>query len=217
MPLRAFSPSVPPKTQPVSRNEPVRHRTPTPKASVVVAGVLAVDISMVPASSSPLKTTAPGSVKLTLGGVAGNVAGAAHSLLSSSASSADEVLLLAPVAEDTLGDVARGGLARRGMRTDGLVAPPGGRTATCGILLDEKGDLVGGIADMAIAHELEADQVSRLRLSLSRVPCIDACRYDVDCTADTLSYACDCVLRRQPLAGGYARNCDALFREQRTE
>lgn len=168
--------------------EPAPAPTPPATASVIVIGILAVDISMIPTSASPLRTTAPGTVRLSLGGVAGNVAGAAHSLLhsatatpSTSASAAapaqgsPEVLLLAPIAKDLLGEVARTGLEQRGMRTDGLMLvdpepSPGrgaerqsngaARTATCGILLDEGGELVGGIADMEIGQHLEGGEVS---------------------------------------------------------
>lgn len=71
-------------------------------------------------------------------------------------------MLVAPVGDDLLGSVARSGLKDRGMRNDGLVELVGEkeRTATCGILLDQTGELVGGVADMAIAAEMEGDQVS---------------------------------------------------------
>jgi pseudouridine-5'-phosphate glycosidase/pseudouridine kinase len=123
---------------------------------LVVVGSLAIDISMSPTSSSPARTTAPGTVTLSLGGVAGNVAGAAHAL------GVEEVLLVAPVGEDLLGLVAKNGLKERGMRNDGLVqvGEGGSRTATCGILLDECGELVGGVADMVIASDMEGDKVS---------------------------------------------------------
>ncbi|BGP21739.1 hypothetical protein JCM10295v2_000614 [Rhodotorula toruloides] len=118
---------------------------------------------MQPASSSPLQTTAPGTVSLTLGGVAGNVAGAAHSLLSGIGK--DEVLLVAPVADDSLGEVAKNSLKKRGMRDDGLISTSSSGTATCGILLDEKGDLFGGVADMGIATELSGKKGSCLKPS----------------------------------------------------
>lgn len=134
--------------------------SPPQRAKILVAGVLAVDISMIPTTASPLRTTAPGKVALSLGGVAGNVAGAAHSLLaSSSPDGQDDVLLLAAVARDTLGEVARNGLDRRNMRTDGLSVPESSRTATCGILLDESHELVGGVADMDIADQLDGAEV----------------------------------------------------------
>lgn len=156
--LTSMKPTHPPTAAP--QGEAPRAIDPPARAKILVAGVLAVDISMVPAATSPLRTTAPGKVAMSLGGVAGNVAGAAHAILGSATPDGNhDVLLLAPVADDTLGDVARSGLARRGMRTDGLVAPSESRTATCGILLDEKGELVGGIADMDIAHQFDGAEV----------------------------------------------------------
>lgn len=112
---------------------------------------------MHPFSTSPLQTTAPGSVSLTLGGVAGNVSRAAHSLLQS-----DKTLLVAPIGADLLGSVAEKGLEENGMRVDGLirVGAEGGSTATCGYLVDEKGELIGGVADMKIAREVEGRKVS---------------------------------------------------------
>lgn len=56
----------------------------------------------------------------------------------------------------------------KGMRIDGLIRNtegPGpekeaGRTATCGYLVDEKGELIGGVADMKIARQVEGEKVS---------------------------------------------------------
>ncbi|GAA6019173.1 hypothetical protein JCM11491_001402 [Sporobolomyces phaffii] len=134
------------------------------RASLAVVGSLAVDITMHPFSSSPLNTTAPGSVSLTLGGVAGNVARAAHSILDDA-----QTLLIAPVGRDLLGTVAETGLRDAGMRVDGLVKARDGRaeqdgvererTATCGYLVDEKGELIGGVADMKIARDVEGDEI----------------------------------------------------------
>lgn len=135
-----------------------------PPAPLLVVGSLAIDITMHPHSVSPLRTTAPGAVSLSLGGVAGNVAGAAHSLLGGG-----DVMLVAPVGEDLLGNVARSGLKDRGMRSDGLIRlKESERTATCGILLDQTGELVGGVADMAIAAEMEGDKVSCLLVLFRR-------------------------------------------------
>ncbi|BGP55101.1 hypothetical protein JCM8202_004317 [Rhodotorula sphaerocarpa] len=217
-PVSSFSPSAvsypPPTSQSSSQTAvsspsaatPIPEPAPAPtapaNASVIVIGILAVDISMVPASASPLRTTAPGTVRLSLGGVAGNVARAAHSLLhsatatpSTSASAAapaqgsPEVLLLAPIAKDLLGEVARTGLEQRGMRTDGLMLvdpepSPGrgaerqsngaARTATCGILLDEGGELVGGIADMEIGQHLEGGEIlKRIDSAAPAIVCFD--------------------------------------------
>ncbi|GAA5949680.1 hypothetical protein JCM3765_002752 [Sporobolomyces pararoseus] len=131
------------------------------RASLAVVGSLAVDITMHPFSTSPLQTTAPGSVSLTLGGVAGNVARAAHSILND-----DQTLLIAPIGQDLLGSVAERGLTDKGMRIDGLIRAnegvrqaEGAGTATCGYLVDEKGELIGGVADMAIAREIKGEKI----------------------------------------------------------
>lgn len=49
------------------------------------------------------------------------------------------------------------------MRDDGLIVQGetegGGGTATCGILLGEDGELVGGVADMGIMLSLSSEEV----------------------------------------------------------
>ncbi|GAA5976826.1 hypothetical protein JCM11641_000882 [Rhodosporidiobolus odoratus] len=164
---------------------------PPPRAPLVVAGALAVDITMSP-TSSPHATTSPGSVSLTLGGVAGNVSGAAHSLLQG-----NDTLLISPVGDDLLGEVVRSGLRARGMRSDGLLRGERGkgkgeegRTATCGILLDQEGGLVGGVADMAITKALDGKKViERLETANPRLVCFDA-NLNVEGMAQVLKY-CD--------------------------
>ncbi|KAJ8296863.1 Pseudouridine-metabolizing bifunctional protein C1861.05 [Rhodotorula toruloides] len=174
---------------PAAPTAAVASDTPTPPASLVVAGVLAVDITMHPSSSSPLQTTAPGTVSLTLGGVAGNVAGAAHSLLSDT--SKNEVMLVAPVADDLLGGVAKSGLAKRGMRDDGLISTSTSGTATCGILLDEKGDLLGGIADMGIATELRGKEIlERIQSASPKLVCFDG-NLSQEAIADLVTHCLD--------------------------
>lgn len=115
--------------------------------------------------NSPLQTTAPGSISLSLGGVGSNVAAATCSL------GIQDVLLVAPVGEDYFGEMCKVGLGKRGMRSDGLIETigDGGRTASCGILLDEKGDLVGGVADMDITSLMSGEVVSNLSLIVSHL------------------------------------------------
>ncbi|GAA5914789.1 hypothetical protein JCM8208_005703 [Rhodotorula glutinis] len=184
----SFQPTLPPSPPPspplAASSSPTSTSPatsePPPPASLVVAGVLAVDISMTPTSLSPLSTTAPGRVGLTLGGVAGNVSGAAHSLLGES-----DVLLVAAVAGDLLGGVARAGVEGRGMRTDGLVEGSGAM-ATCGYLLDERGELVGGVADMTLSKELTgAKIVERIEQMRPKLVCFDA-NIEVDAMVDVL-------------------------------
>ncbi|GAA6046799.1 hypothetical protein NBRC10513_001581 [Rhodotorula toruloides] len=204
----AFMPALSPSASAAAPAAPTAATaidTPSPPASLIVAGVLAVDITMHPSSSSPLQTTAPGTVSLTLGGVAGNVAGAAHSLLSGQ--SDDDVLLVAPVADDLLGGVAKSGLAKRGMRDDGLISTSTSGTATCGILLDEKGELVGGIADMGIATELSGKKiVERMQSASPAVVCFDG-NLSQDAIADIVTH---CLERSIPTFFEPTSNAKAL-------
>ena len=121
-------------------------------------------------TSDPTHTTAPGAVALSLGGVAGNVAGAARSC------GIDDVLLVAPVGADFLGSVASEGLKGRGIRSDGLVRLRAGKggTPTCGILLDPRGELVGGVADMGVVAEVKGEEVvERIEKSGAKLVCFD--------------------------------------------
>lgn len=148
----------------ISPNHPVPQSAPVvasasivPIASpLVIVGSLAIDLTLIPSSSSPLLTTTPGTVSLSLGGVASNIASASHSL------GVSDVLLVSPVAgtDDLLSVVARRGLEERGMRSDGLVVIEGEKTATCGILMDAEGELIGGVADMGIVELMNPKQVS---------------------------------------------------------
>lgn len=136
---------------------------------LVIAGSLAIDITMSPLSN-PAHTTAPGTVALSLGGVAGNVAAAA------AACGVRAALLVAPVGADFLGSVAREGLLGRGMRADGLMKLGEGKgaTPTCGILLDPKGELVGGVADMDVVEGVKGEEVvDRIRESGAKLVCFD--------------------------------------------
>ena len=141
-------------------------------AKVIVLGGAAVDIISKANPSSdgsfPHKTTVSGSVTSSLGGVARNVAEAAHRILyASGPSNKDTVLLISPVGADPFGNMVRDGVSALGMRTDGiLVSQIAGeasslpRTAVCNMVLDGKGDLMAGIADMDVTHSLSFSDVS---------------------------------------------------------
>ncbi|KAM0793192.1 hypothetical protein ACM66B_000663 [Microbotryomycetes sp. NB124-2] len=166
----SVAPSMHQPALPVLQNESpaASFSTRKPDASLVVVGSLAVDITMRSLLDTPSKTTAPGSVSMSIGGVAGNVARAAHSI------GVDDVKLIAPVGDDWTGDLARRGLVEAGLRDDGLVLEKEQRTATCGILLDKEGDLFGGVADMGIAEKMDASTVvEALERSRPRVVCFD--------------------------------------------
>lgn len=112
-------------------------------------GCSAVDITAQRTSEPALRSTAPGQVSFSLGGVAQNVARAAHAM----APRPDAVVLAAPCnPDDALGQYMQAEMERRALRRDALVHVPGGRTAVCNLLLDAAGDLETGIADMQIVE-----------------------------------------------------------------
>jgi pseudouridine-5'-phosphate glycosidase/pseudouridine kinase len=132
-------------------------------AKLIVIGSAAVDITSRarPASSGSddgKNSTLPGSVSVSLGGVARNISEAAYRTLTAKAPELGHITaLVSCVGNDLFGHLLVGEMQRIGMRTDGLVAGTG-RTAVCNLVLDDAGDLVGGVADMDIVREL-ADEV----------------------------------------------------------
>ena len=102
-----------------------------------------------------LYTTVPGTIGLTLGGVARNVAEACHRL----SSNPNTTLLVAPVGTDYFGSLLRETMADIGMRTDGLVTTDG-RTPACNMILGQAGELVTGVADMDILVKISPNSVN---------------------------------------------------------
>ena len=122
------------------------------------------------------QTTAPGSVSLSVGGVARNIAEAAHRVLSSSSAAGststthensvpsnseneDATLLITPVGYDEFAHFLIDEQKRLGMRDDGLMKTRNERTAVCNVLLDSNGALVNGVADMDIIKNVDAEIV----------------------------------------------------------
>lgn len=114
-------------------------------------------------------STVSGSVTSTLGGVARNVAEAAHRIrTSSNPLSKDDIMLISPLGRDSFGSLLRNETAVLGMRTDGLTYTDAAllaqsavfRTAVCNMVLDSKGELVGGVADMEVIASMCFKDVS---------------------------------------------------------
>ncbi|KAI5121288.1 hypothetical protein M0805_002331 [Coniferiporia weirii] len=133
---------------------------------LVVVGASAIDITgrVVPdgsnRSAGVVKTTAPGTISLTVGGVARNIAEAAHRVLSSGPKGDPHAtLLVSPVGRDEFAPFLLDEHARLGMRSDGFLHMEDCRTAVCDLVLDESGALVGGIADMNIIRDVPEDAV----------------------------------------------------------
>jgi len=132
-----------------------------PPADLIVVGSAAVDITAQADSSIDTSlaknSTASGKVLLSVGGVARNMAEAAHRILTAQELQVS-CLLVAPVGEDGFGKFLIQETEKLGMRTDGLLRN-GRNTAVCDMVLDSAGNLVGGVADMEITDALIDEQV----------------------------------------------------------
>ncbi|KAF7985334.1 hypothetical protein HWV62_6535 [Athelia sp. TMB] len=135
-----------------------------PPAELIIVGCAAIDISATTVTDSilDLHSTSPGSVEMSLGGVARNIAEAAHRLSGShSTGSPSKALLISPVGDDAFGRVILEETKLIGMRDDGLIQLPKARSAVCNMLLSSTGNLTGGVADMDIIKSLPADMILR--------------------------------------------------------
>ncbi|GJJ13915.1 hypothetical protein Clacol_008172 [Clathrus columnatus] len=134
-----------------------------PKPLVVIGGA-AVDVICQRTGQNvtvpdDLCTTFPGEITFHTGGVARNIAEAAHRILSTSENPSEaQVLLISPLANDFAGTTLVNDCERLGMPTDGLFYKSG-RSATCTQILDLNKNLVTGIADMSIMETMEFDSV----------------------------------------------------------
>jgi pseudouridine-5'-phosphate glycosidase/pseudouridine kinase len=130
---------------------PPSSETSATEADIVVAGALAIDYScdFAPLTSqaslhSPqLHTSNPSIISQSLGGVAHNVAKAAHYCGS-------KVSLLSVTGDDLPGRIAIQQLADEGMQTSGIKSIIAGRTAQYVAVNDTNKDLVIAMADMNI-------------------------------------------------------------------
>lgn len=104
-------------------------------------------------------STAPGTVTMSLGGVARNIAEAAHRAIVSQTSDVPRSsLLISPIGDDAFGRMLIDETKQLGMRVDGFIKADQ-PTAICNMVLDKNGGLVGGIADMDITANLAEEKV----------------------------------------------------------
>lgn len=115
-------------------------------------------------------STSPGTIRFSTGGVAFNVARAAHAMLSSDT----DVLLCAPCGEDVFGKTLVEEVTKASMRTDALVSAK--KTAVCNLLLNAAGELVTGTADMDMVEQTmtPAMVAGQIRRHKPPVVCMDA-------------------------------------------
>ncbi|CDZ98312.1 Predicted carbohydrate kinase, contains PfkB domain [Phaffia rhodozyma] len=131
------------------------------RTKALVIGSAALDITLQsPHDYLHSQTTLPGSIRLSPGGVALNIALAASKL----SPRAEDILLLAPTGSDAAGRVLRAELEVLGMRQEGLISLKDdtvGVTPVCGLLLDSEGGLEGGVADMKLVEHWTGEQIIR--------------------------------------------------------
>ncbi|KAH6917520.1 indigoidine synthase A family protein [Coprinopsis sp. MPI-PUGE-AT-0042] len=147
-------------------NNPVAEKTVSASKTqgpvdIAIVGASALDITAKTDHSVNPKlaphSTVPGSVALTLGGVARNIAEAA-TRAGSTAYPGVNSLLVSPVGQDLFGRMMTEEISRLGMRNDGLIVHSG-RTSVCNMVLDSEGGLVGGVADMDITQQVPAETI----------------------------------------------------------
>eukprot|EP00756_Hemistasia_phaeocysticola_P057043 Hpha_TRINITY_DN33679_c0_g1::TRINITY_DN33679_c0_g1_i1::g.43299::m.43299 len=135
---------------------------------LVVVGGAVTDITA--AASQPvaqvLRTSSPGTLRTTAGGVGRNVAEAAWRL------GAPSVLMVSAVGDDERAEVLRANVRGMGMKADGLVAVAGASTATYCAVLSSDGELVGAVADMAVLQQLTPSDVDRFSKDISQARCV---------------------------------------------
>lgn len=116
-----------------------------------------------------MRSTTPGTVRLTPGGVGRNIAESATQLLPPGS-----VRMVAGYGADAFGSVLQTEMAAGGMRVDGLVEIPNARTAVCSLVLEKEGDLVAGVADMEVVEQLGEKLASaRCQLTAGRLLGLD--------------------------------------------
>lgn len=127
---------------------------------IQVFGSAAIDITTRPSIPLQARTTTPGSILLTPGGVGRNIAEATQNLLPPGSVQLVSAIGLQGEREgvDGFGKVLKLEMEGSGMRIDGLVEMSG-RTAGCTLSLGMEGDLNDGVADMGIIEGLTPDLV----------------------------------------------------------
>ncbi|EIW86777.1 indigoidine synthase A-like protein [Coniophora puteana RWD-64-598 SS2] len=147
-----------------SPTDAVLNEAKSDNVNVLVFGSSAVDITSRPAPGSDAeisaKSTCPGLVSTSLGGVGRNIAEAAHRVSNALApSKPSPILLVSPVGDDAFGRQIINDTGASGLYTNGLFVEPDKRSAVCNMILDTTGNLVTGIADMDIVQNQNSDKL----------------------------------------------------------
>lgn len=116
--------------------------------AIVVVGGANVDIKGVPDAQLIPRDSNPGMIDISLGGVARNIA-------ENIALLGGQVHLITALAGDSNGDLIRQNAGLRNIHIEDSLMSTTGRTSTYLYVLDEEGDMVAAIADMAITETLD--------------------------------------------------------------
>lgn len=135
---------------------------------LLVMGCAALDVTTRTSDLSP-GSTSSGTIDVTCGGVANNIAQAAANVLRGynrrrgHTDETEAVRLVAPVMNDLPGDLLRLAVAETGLSTSGLFcAPSSGRGLTTPMVtlnLNDKNDLINGVASTRLVEKAFADDV----------------------------------------------------------
>ncbi|MBW0511971.1 hypothetical protein O181_051686 [Austropuccinia psidii MF-1] len=145
-----------------------------PPSRLMVIGAAAIDVTSKLVKETPnvlsSDSTVPGTIQLGLGGVALNIARACHQL------GVKDVMLTSQLgSHGELGKLLLNQLKLLGLRLDGLcVDHDSPHTGVVNMILNNKGSLMGGVADMRAIERMKAKEVTDLvRKVLPRLVCFD--------------------------------------------
>ncbi|KAG9015992.1 hypothetical protein FRB90_003912 [Tulasnella sp. 427] len=153
----------PPATSPAQPVAPRNNPPVLPAPKLVIMGASAIDITS-KAKQRAIESTSPGVVDVTLGGVARNMAEAAHRR-----SGGPSTMLVSPTGDDAFATLLKQqSEVEIGMRVDGFFVPQSTesgsrRTPVCNLVLEQNGGLISGVADFNIVDQvLGKELISRL-------------------------------------------------------
>ncbi len=148
---------------------------------VVAVGGATIDISGRPAARLRAGDSNPGTVTLSAGGVARNVAESTSRL-------GINCRLITVVGDDNHGDLIASTAHNAGIDVAGIVRLAGQRTATYVSIFDERGDLGAGISDMEIMDQLSVELLQEQESSLRNASAIFL---DANLSENALGYLFD--------------------------
>ena len=150
-------------------DRPVQHQH-----TILVVGGATVDVVGTPGKDSAFRqrTSTPGAVQTTSGGVARNITEALARLSASTPAqigdadaNTNDIVFSSVIGDDGFGKTLCQDLEALGVNTDHVRVSKGQKTAVYQAILDETGDLNAAIAAMDIMKEIDGRQVDKLAMA----------------------------------------------------